>query len=103
MRIPHVFLSTLLLICSVIAQDAKPVGGRVPDEASAVKAARAVLVPLYGKKQIESEEPFSATLANDVWTVAGTLHCPVEHCLGGAAVVKISKSDGRIISIYHPK
>jgi hypothetical protein len=33
-------------------------------------------MPVYGKKQIESEEPFTAQLKDDVWTVSGTLRCP---------------------------
>jgi hypothetical protein len=71
--------------------------------------AEAALVPIYGKKQIESERPFTAILVKDIWTVTGTLRCPDEKgggttaCAGGAAEVKISKTDGHIISLGHYK
>jgi hypothetical protein len=81
----------------------------VPDAATAVRIAEAVLVPVYGKKQIESEEPFTAKLKDDVWTVAGTLRCPdgkggiTTSCDGGVAVVEISKVDAHVISMIHNK
>jgi len=67
------------------------------------------MIHVYGKKQIASEEPFTAMLSGDVWTVFGTLHCPdgkggtTTYCLGGAAEVRISKARGRILSISHTK
>jgi hypothetical protein len=81
--------------------------GAVPDSATAVRIAESTLIPVYGKKRIMSEEPFTATLQDDVWTVAGTLHCPdgkggvTTNCVGGVAVVKISKINAHIISIIH--
>jgi hypothetical protein len=74
-----------------------------------LRIAEAVLVPVYGKKQIESERPFTATLKGEVWAVGGTLHCSdgkggdTTFCAGGVAVVKISKSDGRILYMMHGK
>jgi hypothetical protein len=53
----------------------KPAGGYVPDATTAVRIAEAVLMPIYGAKQIGYEKPFDATLDGDVWTVNGTLHC----------------------------
>ena len=79
----------------------------VPDKQTAVRIAEAVLIPVYGEQQIASERPFKARLKGDVWTVEGTLHCPdgnggvTTNCDGGTAVVKISKIDGRIISMIH--
>jgi hypothetical protein len=81
----------------------------VPDAATAIRIAEAVLVPVYGKEQVESERPFTATLKNDVWTVGGTLYCSdgrggvTTLCAGGVAVVKISKSDGRVLHMMHTK
>jgi hypothetical protein len=64
----------------------KPPSGFVPDAATAIGIAAAVWVPIYGKKQIDSEKPYIATLKGDVWTVVGTFHCPVDrHCVGGVA------------------
>lgn len=47
--------------------------GYVPDSGTAVKIAEAVLVPVCGKEQIDSEQPFLAQLKDNVWTVSGTL------------------------------
>jgi hypothetical protein len=86
-----------------------PVRGCVPDAATAVKIAEAVLIPVYGEKQIVSERPFHATLKDDVWTVDGTLTCPdgkggtTTICIGGAASVKLSKRDARILFMIHYK
>ena len=86
-----------------------PKDGFVPDSPTAVKIAEAVLIPVYGKEQIESERPFNARLEGGVWTVWGTLHCPdgkggiTTVCVGGTAEVKLSKSDGRILSMIHYK
>jgi NTF2 fold immunity protein len=98
-----------VLVTFAFGQGYKPPQGYVPDSATAVQIAEAVLVPVYGKKQIESEEPLTAKLENDVWTVNGTLRCPdgkgdtTPHCVGGTAVVQISKIDARIIFMTHYK
>lgn len=86
-----------------------PVRGYVPDAATAVKIGEAVLIPVYGEKQIVSERPFHATLKDDVWTVNGTLTCPdgkggtVTICHGGTASVRLSKRDARILFMIHYK
>jgi len=85
----------------------KPKVGYVPDKTTATKIAEAVLIPVYGEKQIESERPFTATLKNDVWTVGGTLRCTdgkggvTTECDGGVAMVRISKRDARILYMIH--
>jgi hypothetical protein len=85
----------------------KPADGFVPDSQTAVRIAEAVLIPVYGEKQIRSEEPFTGQLKGDVWTVGGTLRCPdgkggfTTDCDGGVAVVKLSKTDGRILFMLH--
>jgi NTF2 fold immunity protein len=111
MRIPAVFM-TLVLTGVALCQEGegyKPKVGYVPDEATAIRIAEAVLSPVYGGKQIESERPFVATLKGDIWTVGGTLHCSngkggiTTLCEGGVAGVKIAKSDGRILYMMHGK
>jgi NTF2 fold immunity protein len=98
-----------LFLGTALGQGYRPSNGFVPDEATAVKIAEAVLIPVYGKKMIESERPFTATLKKGVWTVAGTLRCPdgkggfTTECDGGVATVQISKQDARIISMMHYK
>lgn len=108
-------LCGLVLVASAVSQSRQPatsyvpVGGYVPNAAVAVKIAEAVLIPVYGEKQIASERPFHATLKDDVWTVAGTLTCPdgkggtTTMCVGGTAAVKLSKLDARILFMIHYK
>jgi len=83
-----------------------PKDGYVPNSATAVKVAEAVLTPVYGEQRVVSERPFNATLVNGVWKVTGTLHCPGtagSGCNGGVAEVDISKADARIMSMNHGK
>jgi hypothetical protein len=99
----------LSIALAAFTQSYKPEAGYVPDSDTAIRIAEAVLAPVYGKNQIESERPFGARLKNGVWTVSGTLHCagakdsPSAYCTGGVAVVEISKDDGRILSMIHGK
>lgn len=86
------------------AFERKPARGYVPDATTAVRIAEAVLVPVYGAKQVGYEKPFEATLDGDVWTVTGTLHCDAtakEICVGGTAVVQLSKSTGAVLLLVH--
>lgn len=80
-----------------------PKDGFVPTPMVAVAVAEAVLVPVYGKQQIESERPFHAKLSGDVWNVSGTVACnpPGSICPGGAAEVRISKRTGEILFMTH--
>jgi hypothetical protein len=109
MRICAALFCSLFVVALALGQGYKPKEGYVPDSATAVRIAEAVLIPVYGKKQIESETPFTAKLQDNVWTVAGTLHCPdgkggtTTNCFGGVAVVQISKADGCILSMTHYK
>jgi hypothetical protein len=75
-----------------------PTAGFVPDETTAIRIAEAVLIPIYGQKQVEAERPFSAKLAKDVWKVEGYLPPGLD---GGVAEVSVAKRDGRILRVYH--
>ena len=82
----------------------KPKDGYVPNASTAVRIAEAVLIPVYGAKQIGYEKPFNATLDGDVWTISGTLHCKTTAtsiCVGGTAVVQLSKSTGEVLMLVH--
>jgi hypothetical protein len=109
MRLCTTLCCGLLIATLAIGQGERPKRVPVPDSATAVKIAEAALLPVYGKKKIDSEGPFTAQLKNDVWTVSGTLHCSdgkggsTTRCVGGVAVVQISKVDGRILSMAHYK
>ena len=70
----------------------------MPDAATAIKIAVAVWTPVYGAEQIEREKPYHATLKDEVWLVTGSLPDGV---LGGVAIAKIARRDGRIIGITH--
>jgi NTF2 fold immunity protein of polymorphic toxin system component len=109
MRIWTALCCTFLIIGLTFGQGYKPKEGYVPDSATAARIAEAVLIPVYGDKQIESEKPFTAKLKDGVWIVSGTLRCPdgkggtTSDCVGGVAVVQISKVDARILSMVHYK
>jgi hypothetical protein len=77
----------------------RPRNGFVPDESTAAKIAEAAATAQYGEKTILDERPFHAKLYGDTWIVQGTLH--PEGAAGGTAVVKLSKSDSRIVFMVH--
>ena len=84
--------------------ESKPENGYIPDARTAVRVAEAVLIPVYGARQIANERPFGATLAGDVWTVSGSMHCRITAksvCVGGVGVVQISKTSGEILLLVH--
>jgi hypothetical protein len=106
-----IILFTIFAIVAFAAAQDSAKQDRIPDSETAVVRAEAVLIPVYIKKHIESERPFTATLKGDVWTVAGTLYCAdgkpqsdkAPTCTGGVAVVQLSKSDAHVISMTHYK
>jgi hypothetical protein len=57
-----------------------PPNGVVPDSATAIRVAEAVLIPMVGADGIDRQRPLIAVLRDDVWHVAGSLPP------GGAAV-----------------
>jgi len=77
-----------------------PSNGFVPDAATATRIAEAVFIPVYGAGQIAKEEPFTARLEGGAWIVKGTLRAGF---VGGVAVVKIDRRDGRILYMMHGK
>ena len=107
MRIFAGLLGFFVLIAAAMGQTYPPKSGYVPDAKTAIAIAQAVLIPVYGEKQIASEQPLHASLKNNVWTVEGTLNCPdgkggtTTRCNGGTALVRISKIDGRILRMIH--
>jgi uncharacterized membrane protein YccF (DUF307 family) len=72
----------------------------VPDAATAIRIAEVALIPIYGRKQIESERPFTAKLTKNIWFVAGHLH---EGWVGGVAEIWIDKRDGHVLRYIHGK
>ena len=105
-RLFSIFVGFMLLGCVVglcnlaVAGPTVPQNGYVPDKGTAIRVAEAILLPIYGEKQIASERPFSAQLKDGVWIVTG--HLP-EGWTGGVAEIKISKGTCQIISVSHGK
>jgi NTF2 fold immunity protein len=81
------------------AQSIHPKDGFVPDEATAAKIGEAAAIAQYGEPRIAGERPFHARLFGDTWIVKGTLH--PEGALGGTAVIKVRKVDGKILFLIH--
>jgi hypothetical protein len=94
---------SLLISMSVgqgVSKAVRPQAGFIPDQATAISVAEAILTPIYGREQIESERPFSAQLNGNTWKVEGHLAPGVD---GGVAEVWIDKRDGRILRVSHGK
>ena len=77
----------------------KPKDGFVPTKEVAIKIAVAVWEPIYGAEHIAAEKPYRARLAKGVWVVEGSM--PQGPVMGGVAEARISKDDGRILSVSH--
>ena len=93
-----------------LCQTAETTPVKVPDSATAVSLAEKALAKVYGKKVIESERPFTASLSDGVWHVSGTLYCKDEKgnvvkdaCAGGVAIADIRQSNGRVLRTGHTK
>lgn len=75
-----------------------PQKGFVPDEPTAAAIAEAVLIPIYGKRIIERQKPFTVSLTGDTWTITGSLP---EGQLGGVFVVELAKHNGAVLRVSH--
>jgi hypothetical protein len=95
-----VLMPTLTIGQSAQQKGYMPKDGFVPDEKTAVAIAETILIPIYGKEQINSEKPLNAKLKNGIWIVQGSLP---EGYDGGVAEVRLSKQDARIIFVEHTK
>ena len=76
----------------------QPKEGYVPNAETAVTIGVAVFHPIFGSASVNKDTPYTASLADGIWTVRGTLPPGVT---GGTAVAEIAKSDGRIIRVFH--
>jgi len=103
-RIATFIAVPLVALLSALAQETnpphndKPPQGYVLNAETAIRIALAVWEPIYGKKQIDSEKPYRATLKNGVWTVEGSLP---PGWRGGVAIAELSASDGTILRVGH--
>jgi hypothetical protein len=86
------------------AQSSPPTNGYIPDEATAIRVAEAVLTPIYGEKHVLSERPFRARLDGEFWIVEGSLPKPPKRgdvVVGGTMVAEINRKTGCIRAVYH--
>lgn len=81
----------------------KKTKGIVPDKTVAARLAVEFLSPIYGRKEILSQQPFDVKFANGIWTVSGHVKRPTGNVvtLGGVFIVKIAKYDGRVLFFTH--
>lgn len=85
--------------CTFIYKGDVPRDGVVPNEATAIKIAEAIWLPVYGE-EIFDKQPFVASYnkAKGCWFVNGTLP---DNMLGGVPEIEIRKKDGKIIYLNH--
>ena len=76
-----------------------PNKGFIPDARTAAKVAEAILSPIYGDDIISREKPFRVVLDGDVWTVTGIILG--KGLVGGVATIKMRKSSGQILYVFH--
>ncbi len=81
---------------SFAAEKHLPKAGVVPDEATAIKIAEAVLLPLYGEDEMVRQRPLIARFDGKLWTVMGRIR---PSSRGNSVIVIIAKKDGRILRI----
>ena len=101
LKIFLVFLLTVTIVLSVKGTPAKkplPSQGVVPDEATAVRIAEAVFLPIFGDEEVAKFRPYHAQLKDGIWTVYGTLQ---RGALGGTPQLTIQKRDGKVTEVWH--
>jgi len=100
---PRLLLGIILLfVCQSGAEPyaSLPTKGVIPDEATAVGVAQVIFLPVFGKEQTAKFQPYHAQLKGDVWTVYGTLE---QGWRGGTPELRIRKSDGKVLEIWHSR
>ena len=91
-------LGVSAIVGAQVRANVKPKDGYVPNAVTATAIGVAVLSPIYGESSVASHKPYTATLADGIWTVRGTLPAGT---LGGTAVAEIAKDDGRVVRVFH--
>ncbi len=71
----------------------------VPNRETAIQIAKAIWVPVYGEKAIQSAKSFDAVLADGIWSVTAKLGSGA--LAEGTAIMDISQEDGRVSKIAH--
>jgi hypothetical protein len=81
-----------------------PPDGFVPDKKTAIRIAKTVWLPIYGKKVL-FQKPYKAILIDEkIWVVEGSLIIPIIPIIaGGTAHIEIDKDTGKILKVIHTK
>jgi hypothetical protein len=87
-----------LMLNGCADEGVRPSAGYVPDEATAVRIAKAVWTPIYGEKQLRSEPPFHAELKGNVWHVYNVSNPPMP---GGGPEAEIDRRTGKVLREWH--
>jgi hypothetical protein len=91
-----VFICTLFVPVTLTGQTSKPSytppRGMVPDKATALRIAKVILTPIYGKTAVESQKPFSVHLNKGIWVIEGKI-------AKGQLTIEISKKNGCILRV----
>jgi len=93
-----VFIGTASLLAAPQMPQSWPDQGPVRTEAAAISIAIKLWSPIYGADHIAKEKPYHATLKHGMWTVMGSIP---RGAVGGAAVLKIRQSDGKVLLLSH--
>jgi NTF2 fold immunity protein of polymorphic toxin system component len=103
MKISAAICGAFLIASLAFGQGEKPKAVAVPDSAAAaIQRGEKAMIKAFGRKEVESKKPLAAKLDGEVWTVYVTQPCAPLHatyCLGGGLQAKISKKDGRVLSV----
>ncbi|MGH9779570.1 MAG: NTF2 fold immunity protein [Candidatus Acidiferrales bacterium] len=104
MRIALVVVASLLPLLAVASgfdfEDPEKLNANiVPDEATAIRIAEAVLIPLHGQQQVEAQRPYVVkSPTKEYWVVYGS-----SRQLGGGFFVAIKKKSGCVTRIGFAK
>ena len=78
------------------------------DSATAIHVAENLALEIYGKEEIDAEQPLTVLRNRGTWEVYGTPCCPdrnglhtcqADRCIGGVIHVSIRQKDGQVLSI----
>jgi hypothetical protein len=85
-------------------ENVKPAAGYVPDAKTAIRIAEAVLIPIYGEKEVQFERPYHAELHGRTWRVYGSLPKLKPGWAwggGGVAEAVIDRYTGKVLRVTH--
>ncbi len=72
----------------------------IKDKSTAIGVAEAMLFSIYGKENIVKQRPYESYLIDGYWVINGTLP---QGWNGGAFLIIMNSTDGRVIKLTHGK